>query len=434
MKFAHTKYWLSILLLGSISTTIAQDYNDWHASRQRRWAHHQNAQPQEKIATATSATHSSLMAANLGCIGLGMSIGALSVIAYNYYVSTKNSNTKDIKTNDTDDQGTATDADPKVRSKQDRTTELSFDQRVEILSKSLHGMEKVNLNIPLIASLTQGYTRIKLDKFLKILKKSVTQYNINFMLEKDTDTKLDTISPITMSDVELALEEMISGSATAKELNPKELINTAIHEAGHAVATACDKKYILRSVSIIPRTSSCGRILHCQTDEDASWTINDCKNMIVISLCGGIAEQVFKFDTSWYADTYPVGQRQNFDECCKLAQNKIVSPGLAELLMIPGAISDMMHARYLADYIVKRYLKMQSSLQDKEDKHGQIENEICKILESCYQKGLKLLQTHKSKVEQIAQLLMQHEIISGDAIYTLFNTKRPLYGFERNYK
>ena len=428
MKFAHTKYWLSILLLGLVSTTIALDQNDWNNYRKNLHKLSQELAAQEKIAAPTPATHNSLMALNLGCIGFGMAIGAISVVAVNYYKQNPNA-LKDIpvKNNDLDAEG-----DTKTRTKHDRTTELSFDQRVEILSKSLHAMEKVNLNIPLIASLTQGYTRIKLDKFLKILKKSVTQYNINFTVEKDTDTKLETIHPISMSDVELSLEEMIDGSATAKELDTKNLIKTAIHEAGHAVATACDKKFILRSVSIIARTSSCGRILHCLSDEDASWTMNDCKDMIVVSLCGGIAEQVFKFDKSWYADKYPVGQEQNFNECCKLAKNKIISPGLAELLTMPGAIGDMMHARYLADYMVKRYLNMQSSLQDKEDKHGQIENEICHILESCYQKALKLVKTHKTKVEQIAQLLMQHEIISGDAVYNLFDTKRPLYAFERH--
>jgi|SRR3989339_1151201 len=422
MKFAHKKYWLSMTLLGLVSTTIAQNHNPWDPYRQTLQEYYQ--EQEELTAQEERAAQNLLIAANLGYIGLGMGIGALSVIAYNYY--------KDIEQNNTNDTETKTDGDIKPRSKQDRTAELSFDQRVEILSKSLHAMEKVDLNIPLIAALTQGYTRIKLDKLLKTLKKSVTHYNINFMLEKDPEANLEKIYPISMSHVELALEEMISGCATAKELDTKELINTAIHEAGHAVAIACDKKFILRSVSIIPRTSSCGRNLHCLSDENEAWTMNDYKDRIVISLCGGIAEQLFEFDRSWYIDRYPVGQEKNFDECCKLAKNKIISKGLSDLLTMPGAISDMIHARYLADYMVKRYHKLQPSDQDKDDKHGQIQDQICYILEDCYQKAFALLQSNKLTIEKISQLLMQHEIISGDAIYALFGTKRPLYSFERN--
>ena len=417
------------MLLGLVSTTIAQNQNHWDPYSNNLHEYYKKQAEQAITAAQNQApAQDSFVAANLGYIGLGMGIGALSVITYNYFFS----DTKDTQHTNNDETETKTDGNTKARNKQDRTSELSFDQRVEILSKSLHAMEKVNLNIPLIASLTQGYTRIKLDKLLKILKKSVTHYNINFMLEKDIDANLEKIYPISMSHVELALEEMIDGCATAKELDTKELINTAIHEAGHAVAIACDKKFILRSVSIIPRTSSCGRNLHCLSDEDASWTMNDCKDRICISLCGGIAEQLFNFDKSWYADKYPVGQRQNFDECCNLAKNKIISKGLADLLKTPGAIGDVMYARYLADYMVKRYHKLQPSDQDKDDKHGQIQDQICYILEDCYQKALALLQTHKLTIEKISQLLMQHEIISGDAIYALFGTKRPLYSFERH--
>ena len=408
-----------MMLLGLASTTIAQNHNPWDPYQQTLQEYYQQLAAQEE-----RAAQNSLMAANLGYIGLGIGIGALSVIAYNYYKDMHNSN---------NNEGQApTDGDTKTRSKQDRTAKLSFDQRVEILSKSLHAMEKVDLNIPLIASLTQGYTRIKLEKLLKILKKSATHYNINFMVEKDPNVNLEKIYPISMSHVELALEEMISGCATAKELDTKRLIKTAIHEAGHAVAIACDKKFILQSVSIIPRTSSRGRNINCLSAEDASWTMNDYKDDIIIDLCGGIAEQLFQFDRSWYVDRYPVGQQKNFDECCKLAKNKIISKGLADLLTMPGAISDVMHARYRADYMVKRYHKLQPSDQNKDDKHGQIQDQICHILEDCYQKALALLQTHKLTIEKISQLLMQHEIISGDAVYALFGTKRPLYSFERN--
>ncbi len=410
MHMTYKKYWLSIMLLGFVSTTMADTIRG--EGYECDWEDDQQSNSQQFFLESFNFTQ----------LGLGIGIGVLSMLTWNYYTNIQNN--KDI-------EPIIPNPDTNSRTKQDRTSELSFNQRVEVLSKSLHAMEKINLNIPLIACLTQGYTRIKLDKFLKILKKSVTHYNINFIIEKDTDTNLETISPISMNHVELALEEMISGCTTAKELDTKKRIKTAIHEAGHAVAVACDEKFILRSVFIISRTSSNGRNIHCLSDENEAWAINDYKDRIVISLCGGIAEQVFNFDKSWYVDRYPVGQEQNFNECCKLAKHKIISKGLADLLTMPGEVSDMMDARSTARYIAKRYLQLQSSLQDKDDKCGQIEDQVCKILEECYQKALKLLQSHKLIIEKMAQLLMQHEIISGDAVYDLFNKQRPLYRFER---
>lgn len=354
-------------------------------------------------------------------ICFGMGVGIASMIAYNYFRSWQDD--EEEKNLERDD--TKTDDQP------NRSTPLSFEKRVEILENAFRPIEKLNLNIPLIACLTAGYSRSKIEKFLKIAKRSVIDYNINFAIEKDTDAPIYSMSLITMDYVNLAIDEMDSGSPKFDSLDTKRIVKTAIHEAGHAIAIIHTEELILHSVSIINRAQSIGRCIFLYTNEQKSWTLEDYKNNIIISLCGGLAEQVFGFDKSWYEGRYPVGAEQAFDECCLLAQNKNISKGLADLLAIPGAIGDMMHARKTALYIAKRYIEMQASEQDKDDKHGQIQNHQCKILEECYQRALKLIQSHKPTIEKISQLLMKQDIISGNAVYALCNVDRPLYGFEK---
>ena len=354
-------------------------------------------------------------------ICFGMGIGIASMLAYNYFSSLQQDNAEQDSEN-TDTNST---------NQPNKSTPLSFEKRVEILENSFRPIEKLNLNIPLIACLTAGYSRSKIEKFLKITKRSVTDYNINFAVEKDTDASIYSMNLITMDHVNLAIDEMDSGSPNFDSLDTKRIVKTAIHEAGHAIAIIHTEELILHSVSIINRAQSIGRCIFLCTNEQKSWTLEDYKNNIVISLCGGLAEQVFGFDRSWYEGRYPAGAEQAFDECCLLAQNKNISKGLADLLAIPGAIGDMMHARKTALYIAKRYIALQSSEQDKDDKHGQIQDHQCKILEECYQKALKLIQTHKSTIEKISQLLMKQDIISGNTVYALCKINRPLYDFER---
>ena len=87
MKFTHKKYCLSIMLLGLTATTIAQNYNPWDPYQQTLQEYYQQLAAQEERAALNS-----LIAANLGYLSLGIGIGALSVIAYNYYKDMHNSN------------------------------------------------------------------------------------------------------------------------------------------------------------------------------------------------------------------------------------------------------------------------------------------------------------------------------------------------------
>ncbi len=359
---------------------------------------------------------------NIPDISFGMGIGAFCMLTWNCYAQpTKQTN--DAQTDDTEIDSDPHNTDPHTQNR----IVLPFAKRIEILNRSLRAVEQVNLNMPLIACLTQGYSRIKIEKFLRILKRSVTEYNINFTITDDGTIDLEKVYPLDMSHVQLAIEEMYDGCCQQQELDLHRLIKTAIHEAGHAVSVIGKEKFVLHSVSITKRANSDGRNIIRVCDEDDVWAFNDRKDDIIISLCGGIAEQVFGFDMSWYENRYPAARRQ-FDECCVLAKNRHVSSGLANLLKNPGAIGDMMAARQNALYMVKRYDQL--SQQDTKNKRGQIEDEVCKILEECYQKAYELIESCKAEIEQIAQLLMRHEIISGDCVYALFNTKRPLYLYE----
>lgn len=424
MKILQKKYHACLILMSLFFTITINAHNEYSDYEELLREYHNRVRYENSITQPStpdlinSIAENSLASINVAQIGFGMGIGIICTLAWNYYA-------RGTDEQDADCDGDSNTLD-KISSseKQDRKSPLPFNKRVELLDRSLHGMEKINLNIPLIASLTQGYSRIKLEKFLKILKRSVTEYNINFMFIKNTDIPLEKVYPLDMSHVQLALEEVMCGSTTLQELDTKDRLNTAIHEAGHAVSVVGKDKFILRSVSIINRVKSLGRIIRSYREND-TWTMNDYQDDLIVSLCGGIAEQVFGFDKSWYAG-YGSSDRQNFSECCSLAKNKNISKGLAELLAMPSAVSDMVSARQNALYIVKRYLK----LQNKHEANGEIENQVCCLLEECYQKALLLVQSRKTEIEKIAQLLMKHDIISGDAVYAVFGAKRPLYAFE----
>jgi hypothetical protein len=150
-------------------------------------------------------------------------------------------------------------------------------------------------------------------------------------------------------------------------------------------------------------------------------TLDACKNEIVIQFAGGIAEQVFGIDKAWMMRHDDKKHEKNIDWQV-LSKNNNICKGLANLFLRPSASSDMISAHTMAAYIVE----WQSCKKDSPN----FQDQICKILEECYQKALTLVQSQKSQIEKIANMLIDKNIMSGSELYAALHIQCPLYEFE----
>jgi hypothetical protein len=390
VKRANTNYCLWTLLVGLLYSSIMDAQPDWEEYQEEIITRNWNI-PEKSTLEKIFGTQ----AANAEKITCGVVF--YGVIAGIYY-SLKESDV-DIEEDDTEPR-------------------LSFHKRLEFLEDALATINTKHLNIKVIAAQTVNFSKTKLERFMSILKKVRCNYTNNLLNRMCSNIPFYTYSPIDMSHVQLAHDEIHGGLRTTQEFDSRELFNTAVHEAGHAIAIINNEQFILYQISIVSRRKSAGRNLLLYP---RSMTIDDYKNKIIIDLSGGIAEQVFGFDRSWYAQHSHKKAEKDINWNI-LSKNRNICEGLSDLCVRPSAASDMTAAYTLAAYII--------SWQGYEKDSPDFQNQICKILEDCYQKAYLMIQSRRSEVEQIAQILIKKTIISGDEVYTALDVKRPLYVFE----
>lgn len=300
-------------------------------------------------------------------------------------------------------------------------TPLPFDEIVAYLQYRLQGCDITDLNIPIIAAQISTFSKQRLERFVNILQ--ITSYYDSGIL-----TQIYAAMPfsthnlvITMPHFRLALDRIHGGYEMPDLRGDRENFNTAVHEAGHAIAIMYSKQFILHHVSIVSRKHSGGRNLLIYPKE---MTLDLCKNEIVIDLAGGVAEQTFGFDTIWNPwHCYCKSDKNEKEIDLKLlSKNSNISEGLANLFLRPSASIDMINAYTTAACIVA----WQGCKKDSPD----FQNQICKLLEECYQQTTKLIKLYKSKVERVAKMLTDKKIMSGSELYAALHIQRPLYEFE----
>lgn len=375
MEVLRNKYSLWFLLICSFFTTTLDAQYDWHNSLYKDVSNSRDLQ----------------IKSILGCVvAYGVIVGAYHLM---------NEDCCDVEDEEDDER-------------------LSHRERVAFLQEALQDVQTVGLDISCIAAQTSNYSQNKLERFITVLKRVRCNYTNDCYNRVCANMPFYQHNPIDMKHVRLALDEMCGGWRDGYVCSSEELFNTAVHEAGHAAATILSENFIVYLVSIISRRTSVGRNLLVWPK---SMTRDDFKDKIIISLAGGVAEQVFGFDASWYA-RYCKSYEKEINWYA-LSKKDGISKGLADLCFRPSVSSDMKSAYSMASELVAW------QICDKDD--PDFENEICKILEECYCKTLALMQSRKDGVEQIANILLEKNIVSGHELYAVFHARRPLYEFER---
>jgi hypothetical protein len=328
---------------------------------------------------------------------LGLVVGALAVlVAHRYF------NTSDQESDEQVDS---------VRSKKEKkSTVFTYDQRLSFLKKAFLRCDTTSLDFDAITSRTGRFTRGQLERFVKMVIKFATEYHVDFLEQQDKLKKTITLYPVTMSMIRLALDEIHGGSKDHCQYDEEDRMFVALHEAGHALSIIEHQNYLLDFVSTISRENSGGRNIYARSLRAEYQGLQDCLHEIVVSLCGGVAEQMFGFDKAWYRkqqwvyETYQIRAK--------------VSQGLIDLLSRSSVQNDIRQAREMAAYMIENNLIELTHF----DHHGQIdmELEIEYILEDCYQKAVAFLATRKTDMKEIANILLTEDIVCGTEIYALF--------------
>ena len=277
-----------------------------------------------------------------------------------------------------------------------------FDRQIHVGRPDVKGREEIlkvhakgkrldaSVNLKTIARSTAGFTGADLS---------------NLLNEAAIMAARDNRPVLTMEDLNEALMKITAGPAKKSRVQTrKDLKETAIHEAGHAVAMYHLPTHDpVRHITIIPRGQSLGATWYLPTDDSSSLTRNQMYEKIVSLLGGRVAEALFVGDIS-------VGASNDIDRATKLAKDMVARYGMCERL---GTVS------YLDGGEVFIGRDYQTTKSYSEKYAASIDDEVKALIDRAYDHCKKLLSENADQLNALVDYLLEHESISGEQFEAL---------------
>ncbi len=207
---------------------------------------------------------------------------------------------------------------------------------------------------------------------------------------------------ITQADFHEAIEKIALGPERKSHiLNEKEKKITAYHEAGHALlGHLLPNCHPVHKVSIVSRGMAGGVTWSLPVEDKHLHSLADFKDDIAMALGGRTAEKII-----FGEENITTGAESDLKHANGLARRMVTEYGMSKALK----------NRFFGDEQGSVFLGKSFS-QDKhysEEMAAKIDDEVAKIIDEASKKAEDTLSKNKSKLDQIAQTLLEKETIEG---------------------
>ena len=282
-----------------------------------------------------------------------------------------------------------------------------FDRQIHVGHPDVKGREDIlkvhakskrldaSVNLKTIARATVGFTGADLS---------------NLLNEAAIMAARDNRPVLNMDDLNEAMMKITAGPEKKSRVqNRKDLKETAIHEAGHAVAMYhLPTQDSVRHITIVPRGNSLGATWHLPKDDSANMTRNQMYEEIVSLLGGRVAEALFVGDIS-------VGASNDIDRATKLAKDMVARYGMCEKL---GTVS------YLSGGEVFIGRDYQTTKSYSEAVAATIDEEVKLLIDKAYAHCKQILEDNSQKLHEVVEYLLEHENMTGDQFRACMENKQ----------
>ena len=272
-----------------------------------------------------------------------------------------------------------------------------FDRQIHVGRPDVKGREEIlkvhakdkkldaSVNLKTVARSTAGFTGADLSNLL----------NEAAILAARADRPV-----LTMEDMNEALMKITAGPAKKSRVQTrKDLKETAVHEAGHAVAMYNLPTHDpVRQITIVPRGQSLGATWYLPKDDSSNLTRNEMYEQIVSLLGGRVAEALFLGDIS-------VGASNDIDRATKLAKDMVARYGMCEKL---GTVS------YLDGGEVFIGRDYQTTKSYSEKVAGTIDDEVRALIDKAYDHCKQILTDNSDKLHRVVDFLLEKETMTGE--------------------
>lgn len=219
-------------------------------------------------------------------------------------------------------------------------------------------------------------------------------------------------SAVSMADFNEASERILTGlERKSRVLNALEKRTVAYHEAGHAIVGAIvPGTGLVEKISIVPRgVAALGYTLQLPEDDRFLMIENEIRGQLATLLGGRAAEEVVFHRLS-------TGASDDIQKATDLAERCITLYGMSKVLgpiSIERSPSSFLEAYPQARRAVSPHLSKT------------IDEEIETWVEEAHQMAVEILMRNRDVLEQMAQTLLEEEVLEGTALKAYLDNIHP---------
>ena len=281
-----------------------------------------------------------------------------------------------------------------------------FDRKVMVGRPDVKGREEIlrvhakgkplgdDVELQQIAQTTAGFTGADLENLLNEAAIIAAKENRVYVQQADVQKAFVKVG--------------IGAEKKSRVISEKEKKITAYHEAGHAILFhVLPDVGPVYSVSIIPTgTGAAGYTMPLPEKDEMFNTKGKMLQDITVSLGGRIAEELI-------FDDITTGASQDIKQATAMAKSMVTKFGMSEKLGLINYDND-------SDEVVVGRDFGHISRGYGEEVAGEIDKEVKRIIDECYQKARTIIEQHKSVLHACADELLKKEKITREEFEALF--------------
>ncbi len=223
------------------------------------------------------------------------------------------------------------------------------------------------------------------------------------------------VRTVGMQQFELAKDKIMMGAERrSMVMSEKEKLNTAYHEAGHAIVGRLMPEHDpVYKVSIIPRGRALGVTMFLPEEDRYSHSRRHIVSQITSLFGGRVAEEM-----TLGKEGITTGASNDIQRATEIARNMVTKWGLSDTM------GPLMYDEGGEEVFLGRSAAQPSKAMSDETALA-IDKEVRSIIDECYEKARSILDEHRSKMDMMADALMQYETIDSEQIDAIMEGKKP---------
>ena len=267
------------------------------------------------------------------------------------------------------------------------------EQILEVHARKKKLAKDVDLNI--IAKNTSGFTGADLENILNEAALLAARRDKQEIGEREIE---DAMVKVTMGP-----------EKKTRVRSDKEKKLVAYHEGGHAVVSRYLKTQDpVHEISIIPRGMAGGYTMYRPTEDKSFVSKTEMLENIVSLLGGRASEELVLGDIS-------TGASNDIERATQIAKAMVTKYGMSERIGTITLGSDQ------DEVFIGRDWGHEKSYS--EETAGIIDEEIKKIIDNAYNEAKSILNSHRDKLDKVAEVLVEKEKITGEEFDNIFENE-----------